>query len=839
MTVWILVPLAALLGLVFLFRWARSLPVAHAWDPNSHDKMTSYALDLLEQEGKPTLLGWLLQLSRQTPLAGCFKHAIESQIRRGSVEEDMNSYLLTRIAYTGLEIGPLQILEGGADTLEGANGGYHFFNPQKTGAVQGLSDPPFFAFLLGRVASGCSAPMPSAADRAYASPHEVEDTGWSGQPWHLDNETRNYSVGDALNYFQQGYSHLGFYAIGRVCHLLQDMTVPAHVRNDAHPGGKYQDIGYDPSDPLEVYADGKDTPVGGFPGSPHKWAFDPFRVYASANESIFTNAQQIWQAHWHRYPRPLQRLFINLANITYRRHYSYNTIPGNANSHDPEHPETYPLLRTGKIDWEKCQPSTDALYELFLLFWEEARVIFPAPSAPTGPFPSQAELAQVAGARQQAQLVAALGNLVKSVTIRENWDCKSIIGICPKYNFPAQTLRDMLNLVKQLYGPIQAQQQTFQKPSSPHAFQHISVSYIEAVGKFAGRYDRLQLDLLDKIAQGPIIPATGGSDYDPATTETMRQWLEAHTSSKDLFDAFNVLTPSVNPWLYVRDKTLNGPCCLTENIIEQQWHTTQAHGVAFTAMLLASWFEEQFTGDRFPALEVWLNQAPDAPQAQPQVKLVVNPAPGSQSFTAKKTACLGLINRFPVPLEMVMEIELVEDEEFTDPDLLETGVELELVFDRLRARNLEAEGFWEQFPKTGGHFLSSDLKAYLAQRSDFTAGCQSQDLGSITLGGKKEGAGKKTISLGEVEPFHLFNLCRYPLPRGLWSPEYSEMGGITREDETNPQLFQPLGVTQTGQFINQLLSAAMVRLVPRVQGEAKPASGAPAAGSGPAGEEKP
>lgn len=843
MTALIIIALASLLVLLGLYCWGRSLPVAWAWDPNSHDKMTSYALDLLEQEKNQPLLGWLLSLSRGSGDARFFRHAIESQIRRGSVEEDMNSFLLDRSLFTGYSLGPLQIFKGGTDTLEGANGGYHFLNPQKTGAVQGLNDPPFFVFLIGRVASGCSSPMPSAIDRAFSSRAVEEDTGWSGyltstKPWHLDNEIRNYSLGDATYYVQQSYAHLGFYAIGRVCHLLQDMTVPAHVRNDAHPGGMYQDIGYDPSDPLEMYADGKDKPVGGFPETPHKWAFDPFRVYASKDEVIFKDAKPIWTAYYSRYPAPRQRLFMNLANITYHRQYSYNTIPGNANSHEPESPETYPLARSGKIDWEKCQPSTDALYELLGLFLQDAQVIFPEPAAPTSPFSAPPVPAATSPAKNPAQIVAALGAQIKTVTFRENWDCKIIIGICPKYNFPAQSLREMLNQVKQLYALVKAKLKSFENPSGPYASPQMSLTFLETVAGFAKRYERLNLDLLKKIADGPLVAPPGGADYDNTTTEIMRKWLEAHTNPQDLFDAFNVSTPSVNAWFHVRDKTLNGPCCLTEKIIEKQWIESQAHGVAFTAMLLASWFEQQFIGGGFPGLEVWLNQDPGDPLARPQVKPTADPAKGSQYFAAKKTACLGIINRIPVPLEMVMEIELVEDEEFTDPDLLETGVELELVWDLFRARNLESAGFWKEFPKTSDHFLSNDLKAYLAQGSASKGSWQPQDLDVVTLGGTEGGAKKLNVPLGELEPFNLLTLCKYPLARGRWSPKDTEMGGITREDEQNPELFQPLGVSQTGQMQNQLISAAILRMIPRVKGEAKPSQTSTSSEAGPDDQEQ-
>ena len=861
MTALLITVLAGLLLLLALGRWARTLPLARAWDPNSHDKMTLYALDLLARQANPTLLGWVLARSRGPGSASFFKHAIESQVRRGSVEEDMNSFLLERIFFTGFSLGPCQILKGGTDTLEGANGGYHFLNPQKTGAVQGLSDPPFFAWLIGKWGSGCSAPMPSAIDRAFSSRDAVEDTGWSGyvtstKPWHLDTELRNYSVGDAAYYFQWGYSHLGFYAIGRICHLLQDMTVPAHVRNDAHPGGMFQDIGYDPSDPLEVYADAKDVPVGGFTGDSHKWAFDPFRVYPSEGQEIYDAAHPHWEAHWPRYPAPQQRLFMNLANLTYPHHYSYNTIPGNGNSHDPENPESRPLVRAGKIDWDKCRPSTDALFELFLLFLQEAQVIFPAPSSPPDQSPqSRAAFAQ---AQAQAETVAALAAQINTVTFRETkngeaWAYRSVIGICPKYHFTAAALKEMLNLVDRLYPPIKAQRDGFQQITSPYALQSVPLSRIEAVGGFANRYERLALDLLKKTAENPPAVPGVGSDDDPATGEIMRQWLEAHPSPQDLFTAFNVITPSVKAVLLIPDKTLNGPCCLTEELIDKQWKTTQPTGVAFTAILLASWFERQFTGER-AALDVWLNKDPGDSQARPELSPIAGPAPGDQVFKAVKTATIGLASRMPVPMEMAMEIQVVADEEFTDKEVLEKGLELDLSWGRLRPTDLVSVAKVEEFPtemsaetirldpvgQSGPeHYLIRDLKAYVAKDQAASLAWVRQDLASVSLGGKEAGGGdgdvKQTVPLAEAEPFNLPVLFKLPLPKGIWSPGLTDMGGITRDLEQNPLFFPSVEVSKDDQLKNRAIAAAFLRLVPRIKGEAKILD-APPPGGGPGGQ---
>ena len=168
-----------------------------------------------------------------------------------------------------------------------------------------------------------------------------------------------------------------FYAIGRVCHLLQT-TWPSQPTFGTTPirAGVLKSRGADPSDPLEFYADLHDVPVGGWPDAPHKWAFDPKRVYASAHQRIFKDGKNVWWTYQKDFAIPNNSLFAKLSELTYNRYYSYNTIPGNANSHDPINPEVKPLALTAPVDWQKCAPNTDALYELCRRFSKRPETSF-------------------------------------------------------------------------------------------------------------------------------------------------------------------------------------------------------------------------------------------------------------------------------------------------------------------------------------------------------------------------------------------------------------------------------------------------------------------------------
>ena len=67
---------------------------------------------------------------------------------------------------------------------------------------------------------------------------------WAGNA----SNQASYSKGDqtwqrAIDYYQKGDKEKAMIALGHILHLMEDMTVPAHTRDDAHPEG----------DPYEVW----------------------------------------------------------------------------------------------------------------------------------------------------------------------------------------------------------------------------------------------------------------------------------------------------------------------------------------------------------------------------------------------------------------------------------------------------------------------------------------------------------------------------------------------------------------------------------------------------------
>ncbi len=71
--------------------------------------------------------------------------------------------------------------------------------------------------------------------------------GQSAKNWAFsqDSATGDYSVGAIFNNYRNGDLMRAYQGIGHILHLIQDMSVPAHVRNDAHPSG----------DPFEEWAE--------------------------------------------------------------------------------------------------------------------------------------------------------------------------------------------------------------------------------------------------------------------------------------------------------------------------------------------------------------------------------------------------------------------------------------------------------------------------------------------------------------------------------------------------------------------------------------------------------
>jgi hypothetical protein len=131
----------------------------------------------------------------------------------------------------------------------------HFHNPLKSWDSAGLNDyymvpnpyPPFIPIIYSM--SGESA-LVWTQDQAYQKQYEKLE---GNQTWQVIRDNYLYALISKTDVERQAYFAQTFKGLGHQMHLIQDMAVPAHVRNDAHGGEGVQD-----------WVLGKNVPTGDF-----------------------------------------------------------------------------------------------------------------------------------------------------------------------------------------------------------------------------------------------------------------------------------------------------------------------------------------------------------------------------------------------------------------------------------------------------------------------------------------------------------------------------------------------------------------------------------------------
>ena len=505
--------------------------------------------------------------------------------------------------------------------------------------------------------------MPHAIDRATSPATRGLDEGFHTHAWHLDSEGRNYTLDDAIRYYLRGEFSGAFYSVGRVAHLLQDMGVPAHVRNDSHLG-----LAGDPSDPLEQLIELGDGVKG-------KWNFNKHRTFG--HTGIYTEAIGLSGRLLDLMYTPVETLFYNFAHMTYMGNYSYNTIPGNGNAHHPDE-ENFKIFKKSDVNdsefWNKCVVNEQ-------LLWKKIK-----------------DLADDAAYRiqQAGYCISQVKESVKEELLT-NPERKDLF-----YAFRSsfQTLRfeteNILKEIDNIYGLQMNSISNFRSVINKeiliydkmNTFCNNYANY-DLPGKQPGKNEisdvmrsfMLKIDQLN-ISQFRTFAETSESVYSAA-----RSWINSFQNEDVLIDFY---------------KGENGPCCLSQDLLEKQSRATEPQAVVFTAALMAQWFERLFKPSTGAGLGVWLNSNPgeakqtsgltpggyldaspvgssgdptNSDDSSPKIELKVLQRfdSGSKSASASKTATIGLANHLPVPIGVTIEIELVQ--EGTDHDLWESGVE--------------------------------------------------------------------------------------------------------------------------------------------------------------------
>ncbi|MCU0629730.1 MAG: hypothetical protein MUF37_01075 [Methanoregulaceae archaeon] len=708
-----------ILGL-FVTRRIRYIPEVKAWNPNSHDKITSYAIDILGKAELPTLFGWVVKnasLQAGSSQNEYFKKNVWCELRRGSVDEDMSSDLWTKwLEKVGWLVDVLSdpTKEGSVvneQTFEGTNGAYHFY--YWNGNI-GLSDKTQLADNIVKPVLGESRDqMPSALDRAVEK--------GSAEDWFFDKEKRNYTIDNSVSYWELGYYHLTFYSLGRVLHLLQDMAVPAHVRNDSH--GNMLD---DHPEPLEYYADHMDLEPFGRGRAPNvdRWSYEPNRnyldhvsfspnpkIHSQALTTLDTLSKQVFPAD--NFISGFKALFSDLASLTYSKCYSFGTIPWNMDSHNPANPAESPWCPEDILPEKntKCQVNTGALCDVLNLLHNEAKILKNTLSIHHLVLP---DLKLDSKSSSQAVL-EFLNKLEQDIgLINQNW----------------------LNYVRMNDPEKNKDDYNKQTPKAKEQFFETGIIYND----FKTRIQYLDINLLrEKLRDNPGFKTA------------MTKWIENYPDKKSLlivfmhppnedFESFKIrVIAGFLPENYLHNsrpvyvdrphnndlrtwwRGFHGPYCLVnnndevkprkgledeftgpDNIIAQQYILNQANAIACSALLLKNWFE--YYCSRFHrGVGLWINKDAQTPssagESGPVDNTVQQVIENDNKLEPKipSVFSLGIINHLPIEIDLDVEITLTNIEGVSKEDAKDQALIFSDIskFDFAQGKNEKTESLKE------------------------------------------------------------------------------------------------------------------------------------------------
>jgi hypothetical protein len=807
-------------------------PTAHAWNPNSHDKMTSYSMGLLQISEIPTLLGWVFQncgkngntfTTRFTPSVffcnneSRLNQTLINELRRGSIDEDMSSDIwrnrrvifgIPYMAITGgdSEKSVLEKIRMGIEEItnirnrlgyasngpipshewdkinqsfEGTNGLYHFYNPTIIGENRsGLSEPTETGNLvLKELQIECiKSVMPSALARA------TEERSGSND-WCLDKENRNYTINDAIKYFNIGYYHLAFYSVGRLLHLLQDMAVPAHVRNDSHGN-----MGDDNPEPLEYFADYMDhnehiIPYRGDPiaydyvndentSKPGpRWEYKRDSYYDSNdNMEQWTRARGnlkflLEKKRFQKY----EDMFKNLASLTHDSDYSFGTIPGNADSHRPDSvsdKDTWFVSSFEEEHFRRCRVNVDSLVDVFLLLYNEMEYIY-------GCYLADYSLLMESG---------------QEPTPDWNYEGLTRAGFRSKEFVKFGSFSEMVEHFRSVmaYLPLDQIKELYKKWKIANNSTKISI-----IEDFEQRWSYLNIDDLTKYL-GDDSVFLQDNEPNQNRIDAMKKWLLSHPDTIKLTSAFQkppsddlIFKPSPSRNFH---KGFHGPFCLAndhdevkpekglpdkpdfDEIIRKQWIDRESDAMGYSAYFLALWFESQFhpgkDGEVIRGIGIWQNQnSPKADELPPLLGELLPEVNENDSWEFCETSGLsavtiGIVNHLPVSVDLNLDVSVSlqgSDGEKNLEDLPEfkDGLTLNVFC---------------------GQYINDWVKREKPQE-----GKPMREITKITI---KDNPGKP-VELIELTPYNAMTLSKFPLPVDNVSPFDASvpMGGIRRDLE--------------------------------------------------------
>lgn len=226
----------------------------------------------------------------------------------------------------------------------------HFHDPLKPWASSAMNDSPWW------VNAVCSAWAPYYSNVTWATGLTVTkglpityNPGNFKSPslWEKAKSLYYHAVTATTKAEREDYFAQTFSALGQVMHLLQDMSVPAHVRNDFQSHLVF--TGLCVNDQCS--------------GNPTDWFANPFEHYVQSHSQLISDAvssqplagrswlADFWDTEQYNGSNPSSMTTLGLAEITNANYFSDNTIP----NHSPSIEHLFPHPMIGAAEFHICE----------------------------------------------------------------------------------------------------------------------------------------------------------------------------------------------------------------------------------------------------------------------------------------------------------------------------------------------------------------------------------------------------------------------------------------------------------------------------------------------------
>jgi hypothetical protein len=249
-------------------------------------------------------------------------------------KSNLNSYLISNLSITeGIDksftggnknYSILKWLMEGAKLEDSPNcrASNHFHDPTKTWSLSYMTDQsswldyecsawkPWYSNVTW--ATGFLAPAPDGSKASYNTHPDYAPVNWDKA-----RQYYYYALTSTLTESRETYSALTFESLGNVMHLLEDVSVPAHVRNDFTSHLTFN--GINSIDPT-------------------RWFGNPFEHYVKSNPSLITTSNPVmpvflyqsltkfWDIDQYNGSNPTSSLDIGLSEYTNANFLSDSTI---------------------------------------------------------------------------------------------------------------------------------------------------------------------------------------------------------------------------------------------------------------------------------------------------------------------------------------------------------------------------------------------------------------------------------------------------------------------------------------------------------------------------------